>query len=63
MLELSFGVPTWSSRRPYGEPLSGTMLTPSPLDESSRPHLRALVYTKRRESKATLQSYGVTAVD
>ena len=33
------------------------------LDENSRPHLRARVYTKRRKSKSTLQSYGVTAVD
>ena len=32
-------------------------------DESSRPHLRARVYTKRLESTAILQSYGVTAVD
>ena len=33
------------------------------LDESSRPHLHTRVYTRRRESKGTLQSYRVTAVD
>ena len=33
------------------------------LDKSSRPHLRARVYTKQRESTAILQSYRVTAVD
>ena len=33
------------------------------LDESSHPHLHARVYAKRQESKATLQSYRMTAVD
>ena len=31
--------------------------------ESSRPHLCAGVYTKRRESTSTLQSYGITTAD
>ena len=63
MRELLYGVPILSSRRPHGEQLSRYHADTFFLDESSRPHSRARVYTKRPESKSTPQLYGLTAVD